>query len=83
MAWTMKYQTPNNHFYPKFQTKDSTFGTSKLQIPNNFAYLKLQTPNKHISIPIPKVKEFPPVGDWTTKFTSMEGNYMVPTAIAD
>ena len=52
MAWTMtyqKYQTPNNLAYPKFETKDGTFGTSKFQTPNNLVYFKLQTPNKHIT----------------------------------
>ena len=63
MPWTMtyeNYQTPDNLAFLKFQTTDSTSGTSNLQTPNNFAFFKLQTPKKHISSPPFQMSMSPP-----------------------
>ena len=41
----------------------STFGISEFQTLNNIAYPKFQTPNKPMSTPVSKVKEFLPWGE--------------------
>ena len=54
----LEFHTQNNLTYPKLQTTDGSSGTSKFQTLNDFAFSKLPTPNKHISTPVPKIKEF-------------------------